>query len=108
MSYDVWMEADLGGPEPVAVELLEINYTYNVSKMFSAAIGETPSKWNGKPASEVREACLKILAAFEADPAKFQAMNPENGWGDFDGARNFIRSISDACQKAPRAIVRVG
>lgn len=108
MSYDVHLEADLGGSEPVRVGHLDANYTWNVCPMFVAASGCSPNDWDGKPASEVRETCCQILAAFNADPATYRAMNPANGWGNFEGARNFIQKIADACELAPRATVRVG
>ena len=30
------------------------------------------------------------LVAIAADPEKFEAMNPENGWGSFEGLCSFI------------------
>lgn len=107
MSYDVGLECDLGGPEPVGLALLSANCTYNVAPMFVEAGGCSPNDWDGMSAANVRAKCLEILAAFEADPDKFKAMNPSNGWGNFEGARRFIREISDACELAPRATVRV-
>lgn len=107
MSYDVTLLADLGGPEPVSLGLLDENYTWNVYPMFHAVVGNGPNDWDGKPASEAAEICGRILSAFAADPEKFRAMNPANGWGDFEGAREFIRRIQDACLLAPKAILRV-
>lgn len=107
MGYDVSLKADLGGAEPVAVGGLDANYTYNVAPMFSAAIGETPGGWDGVSAETVANRCDMILEAFAADPEKFRAMNPANGWGSFDGARSFITTIRDECRRAPRAIVQV-
>lgn len=107
MSYDVYLVADVGGPEPVYLNLLDVNVTYNLTPMFIAAGGSSPRDWNDKPASEVREQCLAVLTAFNADQAKFEALNPANGWGDFNGARAFIQEVADACAKAPRATVRV-
>lgn len=107
MSYDVHLEADLGGAEPVRVGSLDANYTYNVTPMFAAACGSSPSAWDGKPASDVHVTCCVILAAFNGNPSKYRAMNPSNGWGDFEGARTFIQEIADACAASPRATVRV-
>ena len=107
MSYDVWLEADLGGPEPVPVGALDANYTYNVAPMFRAAIGETPNDRDKLSAETVGNRCEMILTAFSDDAAKFVAMNPPNGWGDFEGAKRFIVTIMDECQRAPRAIFRV-
>lgn len=108
MSYDVSLSADVGGPDLVPLSLLDINYTYNVGPMFYKAVGSGPNQWDGKPASEVSAICSRILDAFAAEPATYRAMNPSNGWGSFDGARKFIATIKDACDKAPKAILRVG
>lgn len=108
MSYDVWLEADLGGKEPVSLRTLDANYTWNISPMITAAVGHTPSDWDGVLAAQVAEITSTILSAFNADPAKFRALNPDNGWGDFEGARAFIQKINDACRDAPAAIMRVG
>ena len=109
MSWDVHLEADLGGPEPLRVGDLDANYTWNVGPMFKAAVGEAGlNHLDGISAAEMREKCAAILAAFNANPEKFRALNPANGWGNFDGAREFIRTIHDACERAPKAIVRVG
>lgn len=107
MSYDVHLEVDVGGAEPVRGGDLDANYTYNVYPMFAAAGAGSPNDWNGKPGFEVFAICCGILAAFDADPAKYRALNPANGWGNFDGARSFIQTIADACVQAPFAIVRV-
>ena len=107
MSYDVWLEAERGGFKPVSVGGLSANMTYNVGGMFSAVIGHSITQWDGRPAAEVANACATILDAFNRNPAKFKAMEPTNGWGDFDGARAFIQMINDACVAAPKAVVRV-
>lgn len=108
MSWDVHLEANLGGAHPIRVGDLDANYTYNVSPMFAAVIGTGLNELDGITAREMVAKCSAILEAFAADPGKFRAMNPENGWGDFEGAREFIRKIQDACADAPDATVRVG
>ena len=39
MSYDVHLEADLGGEEPVNLGILDANCTWNVFPMFRLALG---------------------------------------------------------------------
>jgi len=108
MSYDVWLTVDVGGTDPAPLGVLDANYTCNVAPMFMKAIGETPTAWSGRPASEVSGQCSRILSAFDANPFEYERLNPDNGWGDFVGARAFIQTIKDACDAAPKAIVRVG
>ena len=44
----------------------------------------------------------QILDAFNADPIRFRALNPDNGWGDFDSFRKVIgemrAAIPDGCR----------
>lgn len=109
MSYDVHLEIDAGGAEPVSLAILNENMTWNVRPMFKAAIGEEGfcNNWDGLSAAIAADRCRRTLDAFNADPAKFRALNPANGWGDFEGAREFIQLINDACVLAPNATLRV-
>ncbi len=106
MSYDVWLEADLGGAEPAHLSILCENYTYNVAPMLHASCGSTPNDWDGIKARTVRSICYRILEEFDSDPAKYRLMEPVNGWGDFEGARSFITKIKGACETAPNAVFR--
>lgn len=107
MSWDFRLRANLGGSEPVCLDILDLNYTYNVSPMIFKACGSTPSDWHGKPAREVSEICAKVLAAFNADPETYRALNPKNGWGDFEGCRQLIGAIKAGCDHAPNAELSV-
>lgn len=110
MSWGVNLEIDAGGPEPVYLSLLEANATWNLGPMYRAANPEHGfgNHWDGTPAQEAADRCKVILAAFGEDPAKYRALNPPNGWGDFEVAQAFIQQIHDACMAAPRATLRVG
>lgn len=43
----------------------------------------------------------QIIEGLEADPARFRAMSPANGWGDYDGLlktlREMLRQSESAC-----------
>lgn len=110
MGWDVHLEIDAGGTEPVPLTILDRNYTWNVYPMFQAALGEDGfcNNWDGLSASVAAVRCSQILAALDADPPRFMALAPPNGWGDFGGARAFIEAIGNACAKAPLATLRVG
>jgi hypothetical protein len=103
MSWDFYLVDDNGDE----ITGTWFNYTYNVSGMFDAAVGETPSEWDGRKAGDLVPVCSKILADFADRPEFYRAMNPENGWGDFEGARTFIRNIQDVCADRPDAPVHV-
>ena len=85
MSADVWIERAACSHCGHSPERSELNVTYNLSSMLYAAgfVG-----WPDILAMSPREAgahILKVLDGMAADPEKWRAMNPTNGWGDYDG-----------------------
>lgn len=108
VSYDAYLVADLGGPEPVSVGGLNENYTYNTGPMFEEAVGVSLGSLSGKRAGEAAEVLWRAVHIMDREPSRFRAMNPENGWGDADGWREFLRRIAEACDAAPDAELVVG
>jgi hypothetical protein len=82
VSYHIGLTIDTGGPEPASLDA-DWNYTSNCGPMWRAA-GADLAEFHGKTAGE----CLPVLEAgiaeLRANPAKYIAMNPENGWGSYD------------------------
>jgi hypothetical protein len=107
VSYDVTLSVDTGGKEPAYLtDVLDENYTYNVSPMFYDALGE--GGLNGLHGMDAGEAAKKVqiaIALMTRDQAKYEAMNPSNGWGDYHGALRFLRAIGTACTENPKARV---
>ena len=110
MSYDVWLEIDTGGEHPHSLTEC-YSPTYNLGPMFRLALsgdeqGEGVPDWNGMFASELISKLREAIAAMEDDPAKFKRLNPENGWGNYEGALNFLSEILRQCIQHPKATVR--
>ncbi|PZG07179.1 hypothetical protein C1I95_31390 [Micromonospora craterilacus] len=105
MSYDIHLSIDSGGPEPATV-WGSWNYTSNCGAMWRRA-GADLAEFEGKTAAE----CLPILVAairrMEDEPATYQAMNPPNGWGDYDSLLHALRQLADAFRAHPKATVEV-
>jgi hypothetical protein len=40
----------------------------------------------------------RIIKGLEADPERFRAMNPENGWGDYD---SFLKTLAEMRNAVP-------
>jgi hypothetical protein len=97
------------------------NYTHNTNRMIAAAfeamtgvetkpsdfpiLGEIigPTWWdrlNGKSGTEGAEYLSLIITGLEADPARYRAMNPDNGWGDYDGVLKVLREMYEASRQA--------
>lgn len=85
MSADVWIVRDRckacgrGGDVDES-----LNITYNLTGMLREA-GFHGWQWCiGKTAREVGTHMLAVLDGMNTDPEKWRAMNPPNGWGDYD------------------------
>ena len=42
-----------------------------------------------------------------AEPERFRALNPSNGWGTYEGLVGFVSRYLDACRANPEADVEV-
>lgn len=108
MSYDIWMEVDAGGPEPVSVTD-SINHTSNTYAMWERALGFSLRELNGRMGAE----CIPLLESaigHMRDPRNrisYQHMNPANGWGSHDSATAFLEDFLRLCERAPKALVRI-
>ena len=109
MSYNVYFEIDTGAGEVAEPRDGDRNYTRNVSPMWSAAIGENLGDLiNRLPAArDLLPRVQRGVSAMETSPETYRAMNPDNGWGDYDGALAYLRWIADMCRTHPACTVRV-
>lgn len=107
MSYDVQITVNTGF-EDVCVEECG-NYTYNVSEMYYDAFGlkEGLRGLHDMGCESARKHLADAIKKMESDPEKYRAMNPENGWGDYEGALNFLKRIRKDCAKHPKAKVGI-
>ena len=109
MSWDFDLVADVckhcgRGGESV----YERNYTYNVSPMFYEAMGEGGIRQlDGLTGAECLEILDSGIEAMAADPDKYRALNPPNGWGDYDSALQMLREMRAACVEYPEAGMRI-
>lgn len=107
MSWDVYAKIDTGGAEPATVGEAG-NYTYNVSQMYYDVLGGDGLRGLHEMVCAealplINEACAKMVA----DPEKYRAMNPPNGWGDYEGALRYLQGIGEMCAEHPKAKLAV-
>jgi hypothetical protein len=102
------MEIDTGGPHP-AVLADNLNYTYNVSPMFYDALPfeDGIRSIAGMTGRDALPGLREGLAAMQDHPAKYQAMNPENGWGDYGGAVEILKTLIEWAVAHPNAVFAV-
>lgn len=78
------------------------NYTHNTNGMANAVLGATSpgrSWWqqlNNLSGANGAALLNRIIKALEAAPFRFRAMNPDNGWGDYDSFVKVLTEMRDA------------
>lgn len=115
MSWDAYLEDDRGHIE------LDQNYTHNTNNMIAAALVVTGQEeppqcdgplgpaigaawWyrlNGLSGPDGAQYIDHILAGLRSDPDRFRAMNPNNGWGDYDTLMTVLEKMRDAVPEWP-------
>lgn len=102
MSADLWIETVkckwCGGHGRGG----DMNLTYNLSPMVQAA---GLPKWDdlvGMKARKVAKIIKKCVDELLKNPEKYRAMNPENGWGNYDIAVRVLSRFAADCAVAPR------
>lgn len=111
MSLDVYLTQRGGTASPRDGIFIRRNITHNLGKMASEA-GIYAALWrpdenNIERAWQLVEPLSAGLAKLEMNPTGFKLLNPKNGWGDYDGLVDFVRSYLAACKEFPDAHVRV-
>lgn len=102
MSLDLWLTVDAGGDEPAQVGR-ESNITHNLHAMCAAA-GVDPWEFKGRVAEDTLDELEDALRELRANPAKYRAMNPENGWGDYEGLVEWLAEVQEEAMRYPKAI----
>lgn len=117
ISRDEW-DATFQGREPVVVcynsqssEVYSSNITHNLNRMaLEAGIYAylwRPDEIGITQASQLIEPLRSGLARLEAEPTRYRAFDPPNGWGDYAGLVGFVRDYLAECERYPDAHVKV-
>lgn len=105
MSWDVWLATEVDGHE---VEITpSFNYTHNCNPMIRlAGFEQWPYELNGMACRQFCSKLADALHEMRRTPDRYRAMDPENGWGDFDSLRTQLTKIHDTFDRYPSATVR--
>lgn len=108
MSYDISLEIDTGNSE--LQEVVEIgNYTYNCSEMFvdASECDKSLGDLHGMSCQEAEPIIAKAVENMQKNPTKYKAMNPENGWGNYDGFLRYVEKLLKECRANPKCTIGV-
>lgn len=96
------------GPSFEPGEVYWRNATHNLSPMWrQAGIRDALYESEGQTAGSILPTLRLGLAKMVASPAEYKALNPKNGWGSYEGALDFLRTVIAACEANPDAIIEV-
>lgn len=101
MGWDIWGVIDTGGSSPAQVTK-DFGYTYNTSGMLRAVGIDWPTLL-GKSLSELVPILQTGLDRLLAEPARFEAMNPDNGWGSYEGLCKILAEVIEDFSEHPKA-----
>lgn len=105
MSLDITLTA------VVSTEIFEANITHNLSGMAEEA-GIYMHLWCPQElgirfAGNLVGPLTKGLELMKSDPARFEALNPSNGWGSYELFVPWIEEYLANCIDYPGAVIRV-
>jgi len=82
------------------------NYTYNVSKMWYEAMPGSKQfvDIDGMTGDDSIPVLQTAITRLKADPDKYQAMNPENGYGTYTGFVEFLEELKKMAVENPNRI----
>lgn len=70
-----------------------INMTSNVAGMWRVA-GADLAAMDGKPAMEVQLILATAVRNMLSEPAKYRALEPDNGWGSYEGCVDYLTKLA--------------
>ena len=102
-------------PKPVSV--YDNNITHNLSKMASEVklsnglslydVLWRPDEHELELAEDIAELLDEGWNILLSEPDRFRQLNPENGWGNYDGLCRFVYEYRNACWNEPDATIEV-
>lgn len=84
------------------------NMTHNVADMWREA-GCYDALYNseGMCAETIKPFLQKALKAMVINKKGYETLNPENGWGDYQSAIEYLKEVLEACENNPEGIISI-
>lgn len=104
MSWSVTLTTELDGHQIIVAD--GCDYTHNTNRMIrDAGFLGWPYEVHSWTAKKLGEGLDEAIKNLERDPKRYRAMNPANGWGDYDSLVGVLRELRDQCRTFPSAKV---
>lgn len=117
VSYEVWAGSTQADPIRKEESTENRNFTWNVMPMYYQALQRVAkdlydsiqsfSNLTERPTKDLVEPLARMVADMERYPALYKALNPINGWGDYEGALENLRNMRDTCRDHPDGTFRI-
>ena len=103
MSWGIEIET----PDGDVVEIVE-GHTYNLTPMWRLAgvIESFTAELDGIRSDALADRAARGLMRAVAQPVEFKALNPPNGWGDFDGFVKILTRTAILCAENREGVIR--
>lgn len=98
---------DIEMPDGEVVEIVE-GHTYNLTPMWKLAgvFHGGSNDLQGMRADVLAGRAARGLLRAVSNPAAFKSLNPENGWGDYDGFIRILTRTAIVCAENRGGIIR--
>jgi hypothetical protein len=113
MGLDVtlYFPVDVGKDDPEEHIVYTANITHNLGEMAAAAelyhALWRPGEVGCERAEDIAPRIERGLRRLRGDPNVYRALNPENGWGNYEALVSFAEEYLAACEAYPRAHIHV-
>lgn len=84
------------------------NITGNLVPMWYVAhVYDALYESGDKTAKDILPILKSGLKMMLKNPDKFKKLNPDNGWGDYETAVEFLEEVITACEKNPNGVIHL-
>ena len=103
------MSLDVSVKEGRTVEVYEDNITYNLAPMYYKCIDENLGfkLLNGMKCKDAAVVLNRAIDDLVENKEEYEKLNPENGWGSYEGLLKSLKSLRIACLENPNGKVGV-